>query len=262
MTGKPEHLSPSYAAQFQDESVAAAYPNRHPYPAELFDILDELVVDQPRVVLDLGCGAGDVARPIAERVTRVDAVDPSRAMIEIGRSLSGGDDSRIRWICSPAEQFGLPGPYALVVAAESLHWMDWHAVLPKIRDSLTPHGQLALVRRASEGRAWGKQQGGVIARYSTNRDYQPYDLLQELATRGLFVAAGRKRTELLPFRQTIDDYIESYHSKNGLSRQRMGAEAAADFDREMRRILEPHANDGWLEYRVGADVAWGRPEPA
>ncbi|MBV9278962.1 MAG: class I SAM-dependent methyltransferase, partial [Chloroflexi bacterium] len=54
----------------------------------------------PRVVLDAGCGTGDVARPLAPLVDRVDAVDISAGMIERGRRLPGGENPAITWICA------------------------------------------------------------------------------------------------------------------------------------------------------------------
>src|SRR5262249_10565712 len=143
MKPKPKHLGPEYAAQFQDRSVAAAYPTRPPYPPELFDVLAGLIRDEPRVVLDLGCGTGDVARRLAPLVAPVDAVDPSPAMLTLGRPLPGADHPHLRWVQASAEAFGYPGPYALVVAAESLHWMDWEVVLPRIERALSPQGRLA-----------------------------------------------------------------------------------------------------------------------
>src|SRR3712207_9196681 len=56
---KPKGLGPEYGAQFQDHSVADAYPTRPPYPPEVFQILFGLIEDQAPRVLDLGCGTGD-----------------------------------------------------------------------------------------------------------------------------------------------------------------------------------------------------------
>ena len=83
---RPKHLGPKYADQFKDRSVAAAYVNYPPYAPELFQVLAGLIQDEPRIVLDMGCGTGDVARPLAALVERVDAVDPSAAMLEVGRA--------------------------------------------------------------------------------------------------------------------------------------------------------------------------------
>src|SRR5436309_15943530 len=103
MLPKPAHLGPAYAAQFGDAAVVAAYQHRPPYPDAVFDLLAGLIAGEPRVVLDLGCGTGDVARPLAPRVARVDAVDIAPAMLAQGRALPGGDHPHLRWILGSAE---------------------------------------------------------------------------------------------------------------------------------------------------------------
>ena len=123
---KPKHLGPDYADQFKDRSGADAYVNYPPYPAEVFEVLESLIQDEPRIVLDVGCGTGDVARPLAAFVERVDAVDQSAAMIEIGQAREGGDRPNIWWVCQSAEDFAYDTRYSLIVAGASLHWMDWY----------------------------------------------------------------------------------------------------------------------------------------
>lgn len=88
---KPKGLEPEYGAQFDDISMVRAYPKRPPYPPELFDLFHRLIRDAPSLVLDLGCGTGDISRPLAPLVDRVDSVDPSRAMITLGQMLPGAN---------------------------------------------------------------------------------------------------------------------------------------------------------------------------
>ena len=52
------------AATFTHRGVATAYRYRPPYPAEVFGILERLITDRPRTVLDLGTGEGALARPL------------------------------------------------------------------------------------------------------------------------------------------------------------------------------------------------------
>ncbi len=52
MLPKPTHLGIEYAAQFKDTSIVEAYHHRPPYPAEVFEMLADLVVDEPCSVLD------------------------------------------------------------------------------------------------------------------------------------------------------------------------------------------------------------------
>jgi trans-aconitate methyltransferase len=76
------------------------------------------------------CGTGDIAPELTPHVARVHAVDPSITMLTRGKALPGGQHANIQWMVSTAEEFSYPSQYALVVAAESLHWMDWDRVLP------------------------------------------------------------------------------------------------------------------------------------
>jgi SAM-dependent methyltransferase len=78
------------AAVFGHRGVGDAYRHRPPYPPEVFDILERIITDRPRRVLDLGAGEGALARPLAGRVDHVDALDISAAMVEAGRRRPGG----------------------------------------------------------------------------------------------------------------------------------------------------------------------------
>lgn len=259
MLPKPKGLGPAYAAQFGDPSVADAYPTRPPYPPELFTILLGLLGDETPNILDLGCGTGDIARGLAPYVAQVDAVDPSSSMLARGQALPGGQHPNLRWIRSSAEDFAYRRQYALVVTAESLHWMDWYTVLPHIRHSLTPRGRLAVVfGRGFRHEPWAEEVHHLIAHHSTNREYEPYDLLTELAIRHLFTPEQSVQTDPVPFVQSVDDYIESFHSRNGLSRDRMGSSAGA-FDDQLRAIIAQYQSDPLLTFELVAEVAWGVP---
>ena len=260
MEPKPVFLGPHVASAFQDSSVIEAYLRRPPYPEALFQKLAELMTGPARAVLDVGTGTGDVARRLAPYVERVDAVDWSAGMIALGKQLPGGDDPRIRWIQGRSEDVALDPPYSLVTAGESLHWMDWDRVLPRIAEALAPGAVLAIV----EGRVvmdvpWAAALEDLFPRYSTNRDYRPYDLVVELAGRDLFREAGRRRTAAVAVAQSIDDYVESFHTRNGLSRERMGRAAAGEFDAVLRGLVEPHCGDGAVRGRVATRVVWGTP---
>lgn len=256
---KPKGLAPEYGAQFGDASIARAYSTRPAYPPQLFDLLRQLIHDTPSVVLDLGCGTGDICRQLVSLVDRIDAIDPSRAMITLGQALPGGQHPHIHWTISSAEDFPYPQAYALVITAESLHWMDWYTVLPRIHQSLTSQGRLAIVLgRGFRDEPWAASVGRLIAQYSTNREYQPYNLLEELTKRNLFVPEQRVQTQPVPFSQPLEDYIESFHSRNGLSRERMGANGTA-FDEQLRNIIVQYQPNPILEFELVADVVWGRP---
>jgi SAM-dependent methyltransferase len=257
---KPKHLGREYADQFGDAAVVAAYHHRPPYPTQVFPVLRDLVVGTPRVVLDLGCGTGDVARPLATVVDAVDAIDCAPRMIQRGQRLPGGARPNLRWILGRAEEAPFPrATYGLVTAGESLHWMDWDRLFPRLRTLLTAGGYVAILGRPEPPRAWSADLTALIQRYSTNRDYAPYDLIDELTKRGLFEPVGEERTEPLLVRQSRESFVESIHSRNGFSRDRMTRAAAAAFDAAIERLLAAHFLDRAVEFEVIGRIVWGRP---
>ena len=260
MRPKPKHLGADYAAVFGDQSVVAAYHYRPTYPAELFPILGGLISDEPRVVLDVGCGTGDVARHLTEFVERVDALDISAAMIETGKAQAGGNSPRLRWQLGRAEDAPLEPPYALITAGQSLHWMDWELVMPRLARMLTPRGYLAILHVDQAPNPWDADLRPLFPHFSTNKDFQPYDLLKELTTRHLFMPVGEQHTAAYSFVQPIEEYVESFHARNGLSRGRMSQEAAAEFDEAVRGLVTPFASDDRVELRIRGEVVWGLPQ--
>lgn len=261
MPDRPKHLEMTYAEQFKERRVVAAYAHRPPIPAPVFDVLLQLISDEPRVVLDVGCGTGAVARQLAAQVDRVDAVDFSAAMIETGRQLPNGAHPNLHWIECSMEEAPLTPPYALIVAAGSLHWMDWAVIMPRFRFVLSPNGTLAIVWQSEVRQPWSDELLQLIRHYSTNQDFQPFNLIHELTTRGHFTRLGEFHTEAVVHQQTIESYIESIHSRNGFSRDRMTRENAQAFDDAVTRLLAQAYPDGLVQIGVVGHVVWGKPEP-
>src|SRR4029077_2793408 len=109
-----DRMSPAYPRElgraFENDEVARNYRSRQPYPSEIFEILEGLLV-APRTVLDAGSGTGALTIGLARRAVRVDAVDPSAAMLREARRMPGADSERIRWIEGTAETARLDPPY-------------------------------------------------------------------------------------------------------------------------------------------------------
>ncbi|MEN8148881.1 MAG: class I SAM-dependent methyltransferase [Planctomycetota bacterium] len=257
MKPKPRHLGPEHGSVFSARSVVEAYRHRPPYPPETFDILADLAIEPGGAVLDAGCGTGLLARLLAMRGFRVDGVDPSAAMLEVGRRLEGGD--RVNWIEAPMESAPLEPPYALATAGESLHWMEWSVVLPRIAEALLPGARLVVVGKEFDPSPWADELAGLVARFTTNPDLKSLDLAEELASRGLFAPEGEVRTGTVRFDSRVEDYVESFHSTSYLSRERMAPEDAAAFDAEVRRLVYDAHPGGRFTSEVRARIAWGEP---
>ncbi|MEV0616758.1 class I SAM-dependent methyltransferase [Nonomuraea sp. NPDC050404] len=258
---EPSGRKPQLAASFQDPDVAAAYVHRPPYPAEAFDVLESLTSGGgPRRVLDLGAGEGSLARPLAERVDHVDAVEISPAMAAVGRSRPGGDRPNLSWHIEAAETMTVTGPYELVTAGASLHWMDWEPTLARVAGLLAPGAVLAIVEQ-SDRVEWRDALIEVIVRYSRDPDYDPaFSLPDELSRLGLLEVRGRHETAPVAFRQAVGHYVERFHSTASLARALMPPRDAAEFRAEVERVVAEHQDAGGeLVVRTTATIVWGTP---
>lgn len=257
MQPKPAFLGQQTASAFQEESVVEAYQQRPPYPDSVFDILGSLVADEPRHVLDVGCGTGFIARRLVGRVTHIDAVDISPKMIEQGKRLPQGNSPALSWIVGAVEDAPLNPPYALITAGDSLHWMDWEVALPRFATILTFNGYLAILGAGQDPTPWDDDLLPIILRHSTIAGYRPYDIIEELESRGLLQPVGRQTTAPELFTQSLDAYIESFHGRASFSRERMGNDAIA-FDAEIRALVS-RFNSQTVTLRLVTEVVWGKP---
>jgi hypothetical protein len=179
-------------------------------------------------------------------------------MIAKARALPGGDAANIAWIVGRVEDVRLVGPFSCALAAESFHWFDSDCLCRSLH-GWVPSSRLVLIEVRRELRApWSDQIASLIADFSTNRDFQPYELVAELTSRGCFSAEGRMAIGPNLFQQSVDDYITSIHSRNGFSRDRMSAQAARQFDAALRDAVSPYAQSDILELHIETRVAWGR----
>lgn len=248
------------AATFQQEAVAEAYQHRPPYPDEVFDRLEELITDEPRRVLDIGAGEGAITRPLARRVEEIDAVDFAPVMIAAGKQRPGGDNPAIHWQVSSIETAELTGPYALVTAGASIHWMPWEETFARIVPHLTPNAQLVVIEHGPVDMPWWGELIKVIERHSRKQNHDPkYKVAEAIHERGLLESIGTALTAPITYHQKVADYIEQFHSTSSLARDLMPADEAAAFDAGVEQVVSPYADDGVLELTIVAELTWGRP---
>ena len=260
-TTRPRQYWDDYASRFKHRSLAETYQLRPPYPDETYRILLSLLGESRRRVLDVGCGPGKIARRLVDHVDGVDAVDFSQEMIRIGKSLANGDHPNLRWINGPVETVQLHPPYDMVTAGASIHWMAWEVVFPRFKEVLTTDGYLVIIDgdRPIES-PWHDAELSLIRKYSTNKHYEDIDLIQELVDRGHLLLIGDKRTTPVRFSQSLTDYVQSFHSRQSMSKEHMGEKNVRAFDAELSHILSAFANDdGQLSFQLEARITWGRP---
>ena len=260
-TTRPRQYWDDYASRFKHWSLAETYELRPPYPDETYKILLSLLGESKGRVLDIGCGPGKIARVLINHVDAVDAVDFSLEMIHVGKSLVNGDHPNLRWINGPAETVQLYPPYDMVTAGASIHWMEWSVVFPRFKKVLTTDGYLVIIDGDRPINApWHDAEMELIHKYSTNRHHESIDLIQELVSRGYLYLVGDQWTAPVSFSQSLTDYVQSFHSRESMSKEHMGGKNVRAFDTELSTVLSNYVDDeGRLTFELEARVTWGKP---
>ena len=260
-TTRPRQYWDDYASRFKNRSLAETYELRPPYPNETYTILLSLLKEPRGKVLDVGCGPGKIARALVDHVNGIDAVDFSEEMIRVGKSLVNGDHPNLRWINGPVETVQLYPPYSMVTAGASIHWMEWDVVFPLFKEMLTTDGYLVIIDGDCPIEPlWHDAELSLIHAYSTNRHHESIDLIQELVNRGHLHLIGDKKTTPVSFSQPLTDYVQSFHSRESMSKEHMGEENVRAFDAELSDILSNFVDDdGCLSFQLQVRVTWGKP---
>ena len=238
--------------------MASAYKHRPPYSGEAALKVVELLRGHPNRVLELGAGSGDFTSLLASHVEHITAIEPSDALRAIGVERLASISPSVQWTSVTAEEFTPVMGYGAVVAAESLHWMDWDRLFPLLGRCLPADGFLVLLDRdLAEPLPWDRDLRPLVSRYSTNQHFQECDLANDLHARGLYSPVGDWQTPTVAFRQPVSSYIESFHSRNGFSRDRLSPRAARTFDSELEALVSPHACDGQIVLATTTRLTWG-----
>ncbi len=107
------------------------------------DLLAQVSLASPKQIVDLGCGAGNVTRILAERWPDVDltGVDGSAEMLNRARDLA----VNVRWVQADIATWTPDTPLDLLFSNAALHFVDEHERLfPKLLEFLAPGGVLAV----------------------------------------------------------------------------------------------------------------------
>jgi hypothetical protein len=181
-------------------------------------------------------------------------------MVDAGRQRAGGDNPNLHWQVSAIETAELDGPYALVTAGASIHWMPWEETFARIIPHLSPTAQLVVIEHGSVDEPWLDDIMPVFARHSRKQNHDPkFKVVDAIRDRGLLDLSGTARTTPVTYHQKVADYIEQFHSTSSLARDLMSAEEADTMDTTIEQVVAPYAQDGVLELTIVAELSWGRP---
>ena len=150
---------------------------RRGYPPSVTDFLvDELGVGAEDVVVDLGCGTGQLAIPLASRVRHVVGVDPEPDMLCHARRAAREQGVRsTSWMLgSDADLPALHGllggsNLAAVTVSCAIHLMDSAALFAGLRELLPAGGRVAVIANGTpiwlQDSAWSRALRRVIEQH-------------------------------------------------------------------------------------------------
>lgn len=137
------------------------------------DLIARLGGKSPRRIVDLGCGAGNVTRLLAERwpQAEISAVDSDLAMLRKASSTP----SSIAWQHADIAAWQALVPPDLIFSNATLHWLGDHQhLLPALLEKLADGGALAvqmpsnfgalshqILRKLADDYRWQQTLGGV-----------------------------------------------------------------------------------------------------
>ena len=242
------------------EGTACYYSRFRPkYPPSLVSLLREhFRLDGTGRLLDLGCGPGPVAIPLAHLFEEVLAMDPDDGMRAEGERIAHERGiTNIEWRFGGSKDLSSAlGQFRLVTMGNSFHWMDRARTLDALYDIVTDGGGIAVVGEGAPippppMTPWRAAINAVVKRYVGDRPL-PWEnsifLRQHLDAdpppeerHEAYIARSRFK-DLVSYQEsfdiewTVDSIIGNLYSMSFCSRRVLGDRVDA-FERDLREAV-------------------------
>jgi SAM-dependent methyltransferase len=255
-------------------STAHYYARFRPgYPDAFFrHVVARFGLDGTGTLLDLGCGTGHLALPLAAHVAGVIGLDPEPEMLaEAAAAADRAGVRNARWLRGgdrDLDRLGDDlGAVRLVTIGRAFHWMDQDATLRSLARIVVPTGGLVVVsdteRIWNRAGAWQEAVQAVIRRWlgpaqraGSGTRATPHDPFDEILARSPF---ARVETYELTYRReaTVEEIVGYLYSTSYCSPAVLG-ENREPFEAELRRTLRELDPAGVFaeEVELGAWLAW------
>jgi SAM-dependent methyltransferase len=258
------HNDPGFAQDLYRGSAAYYDRYRLPYPDEMIaDIIGRTAPSGRGRLLDLACGTGQLAFPLASHFAEVWAVDQEPDMIDVVRAKAEGPAAaQFRPVVASAENLDAEAAsFELVVIGNAFHRLQRAEVARRVHQWLQPGGFLALCWSFAPwngGHEWQLAFSDLLDRWrmtlGANRVPARWDQPRrelpdaELVSECGFGLVGRYE---FPDRRswTVPELAGFIRSTSFLSAPVL-AEHGDAFDEELAAALGPYTTDGTVTETV------------
>ncbi len=241
--------------------------NRRDVPEKLVDATVKATgLTSLELVLDLGCGTGQAAVPMARHAKAVLAIDPETDML-VGlrtRLEAEGVANVLPALAADRDLTVLEtihaGSLAVVTVANALHWMDAEQVFQRTRRLLRVGGGLVIVSQGPpmwlSDSDWSRRLRAFLQDWigdsvdaSCGTDRVTLDQrVQALRD------CGYERVEVVehPYESEVDLAYVIGHLRSAMSESVLAPARQAEFETRLHDALEPHLRAGPLIERIDA----------
>ena len=247
------------------EGTAWHYARYRPgYPEAFFaDVVARFHLDGTGRLLDLGCGTGQLAIPLARHVGSAVGLDPEPEMLaEAATQAEAANVTNVTWVQgSSADLPGGLGRFRVVTMGRSFHWMDREQVLTALGGMVDADGGLVIVNDGCLVRPttpWQQAIEDVQPRFLPSDwragipDVSHPEPHEQLLARSPFPRVDRKVHEFTR-RWSIDHAIGYLYSTSVPLRRLLGDRRAA-FERAVTDALLAIDASGEFDEPVALDV--------
>ncbi len=232
------------------KGTAKYYARYRPgYPRAFFaDVVKKFSISRKERLLDLGCGTGQLAIPLAPYFEKVIAMDPEPEMLQEGkRQAKRAKAKNIQWVRGDSETLSRRmRRFKLVVMGRSFHWMDRDKVLKKLYRMIESGGGIIIVAEhdvipATKIR-WKKSVKKVIQKYlgEERRAGSGVYKKQEERHQAVIARSLFKESKILNYRATrtwtIPKILGHLYSTSFSSKAVLGKNRRS-FEKDLKRAL-------------------------
>lgn len=225
------------------DKQAPFYKYRTPYASALFpQIVKRLPVTPQSALLDVCCGQGELAVPLANYARKVYAIDGAEEMLALARK-----HDRVEYLLCDVNKDGFkaPEPVDHIVIGRALHWIEPESLQKLIDMNLSENGKFAICSTYwySGWKIIGAlhevaQKYDIVEQYPGNS----FNTKEKMESAGFAAQAMLKSRAVLKVRpQSLLYHFFSVAYDKKLDRLR---ERADELAADLSRVLRPFLKDG------------------